>query len=218
MPQQPEASIPGLPPRTGRFITLEGPEGGGKTLQAERLAVALEGRGHVVRLTREPGGTHLGEQLRDILLGRADSPIAPRADALLFNAARAQLVAEVIGPALDAGEVVVCARFADSTLAYQGYGAGLPIDDLRTLADVATGGLAPDRTILLDVAPEVGLARKDADRTRFETAYDLAFHERVRAGFLALAAAEPARFVVVDAGADRDAVTARVLEAVLAIL
>lgn len=205
-----------LPPVNGRFITLEGPEGAGKTMQAQRLALELEARGHAVLLTREPGGTALGDRVRALVLDPAGGRIAPRADALLFNAARAQLVAEVIGPALDAGEVVVCARFADSTLAYQGYGAGVDVEPLRQLAEIATGGLAPDRTILLDIAPEVGLARKPADdRTRFETAFDLEFHARVRAGFLALAAAEPERFRIVDADRQPDAVFADVLAAAL---
>ncbi|HYN69564.1 MAG TPA: dTMP kinase, partial [Candidatus Eisenbacteria bacterium] len=195
---------------------LEGPEGAGKTVQAQRLAIDLEARGHAVLLTREPGGTALGERVRDVVLDPAGGLIASRADALLFNAARAQLVAELIGPALDAGEVVVCARFADSTLAYQGYGAGVDLELLRQLAEIATGGLAPDRTILLDIAPEVGLARKSADdRTRFETAFDLEFHARVRAGFLALAADEPVRFRIVDADRQPDAVFADVLAAAL---
>jgi dTMP kinase len=185
----------------GRFITLEGPEGAGKTVLARRLAEALEQRGHAVRLTREPGGTPLGERVRALLLERlsGDLAIDARADALLFNAARAQLVAEVIRPALEAGEVVLCARFADSTLAYQGYGAGLPIDQLRAIADVATGGLAPDLTVLLDVDPEVGLRRKaPGARNRFEASFDLDFHRRVRAGFLELAGQEPERWRVVD--------------------
>lgn len=208
-----------LPPRNGRLITLEGPEGAGKTLQAQGLVAELGARGVAAILTREPGGTALGDRLRGLLLARDSGRIAPRADALLFNAARAQLVAEVIGPALDAGEIVVCARFTDSTLAYQGYGAGVSLDDLRLLADVATGGLAPDLTILLDVDPEVGLARKAAvDHTRFEASFDLAFHRRVRAGFLELAAAEPERFRVIDAGSDADAVFAQVLEATLEAL
>jgi dTMP kinase len=206
-------------PRNGRFITLEGPEGAGKTLQAERLAAGLSARGRAVRLTREPGGTALGERLRAILLASDSTPISPRADALLFNAARAELVAEVIGPALEAGEIVVCARFADSTLAYQGYGAGLPLDELRAIADVATGGLGPDLTILLDVPVEVGLARKSADGvTRFEAAFDLEFHRRVRDGFRSLAATEPQRFVIVDATAPPDIVAGQILEAVLTIL
>lgn len=205
-----------LPPVNGRFITFEGPEGAGKTVQAQRLALELEARGHAVLLTREPGGTALGDRVRALVLDPAGGRIAPRADALLFNAARAQLVFEVIGPALDAGEVVVCARFADSTLAYQGYGAGVDLEPLRHLAEVATGGLAPDRTILLDIDPQIGLARKSADdRTRFETAFDLEFHTRVRAGFLELAAAEPHRFRTVDANRQPDAVFADVLAAAL---
>jgi len=206
----------------GRFITLEGPEGAGKTLMAERLAGALRARGLEVRLTREPGGTRLGEQVRSIVLARAqdgDEAIDARADALLFNAARAQLVAEVIRPALAAGEVVVCARFADSTLAYQGYGAGLPIAELRSVAGVATGGLSPDLTILLDVAPEVGLARKADDaRNRFESGFDVEFHRRVRSGFLDLAREEPRRWRVIDGYRDAEAVFADVLAAVLAAL
>ena len=205
----------------GRFITLEGPEGAGKTLQAQRLVGALEAGGHRARLTREPGGTNLGEQIRAIVLARADGAggIDARADALLFNAARAQLVSEVIEPALAAGEVVVCARFADSTLAYQGYGAGLPIDELRAVAIVATGGLAPDLTILLDVSPEVGLTRKSDDtRNRFEASFDLDFHRRVRAGFLALADDEPERWRVIDAGRDADAVFDDVLGVARGIL
>lgn len=209
--------LPPLLPRNGRFITLEGPEGAGKTVIARRLAAELESRGAPVRLTREPGGTALGERLREVLLASAGDRIGPRADALLFNAARAQLVAEVIGPALDAGQLVLCARYTDSTLAYQGYGAGVALDDLRALAEVATGGLAPDLTVLLDVDPEIGLARKaDEDRTRFEAGFDLAFHQRVRAGFRELAAAEPERFVVLDSSRSVDDVFEDALEAVLA--
>lgn len=207
----------------GRFITLEGPEGAGKTVLAERLAEALEGQGRVVLTTREPGGTRLGERLRAILLddgsGGQPSALVPSADALLFNAARAQLVAEVVRPALERGEDVVCARFADSTLAYQGYGAGLPLDELRAIQAVATGGLAPDLTILLDVSPEIGLARKsDESRNRFESAFDLAFHERVRAGFLELARQEPERFRVIDAARPIDIVAPEVIEAASSIL
>jgi dTMP kinase len=205
----------------GRFITLEGPEGAGKTVIAKRLVAELERRGREVVSTREPGGTRLGERLRSILLtqGADDgaTPVDPRADALLFNAARAQLVAEVIRPALERGAVVVCARFTDSTLAYQGYGAGLPVEQLRSVAAVATGGLVPDLTVLLDVPPAIGLARKTgASRNRFEASFDLAFHERVRAGFLALATGEPGRFRVVDSARPIDVVTADVVAAVLA--
>ncbi len=204
-------------------MTLEGPEGAGKTVIARRVVAELERRGRVVLSTREPGGTRLGERVRAIVLDQgadgAGAPVDPRADALLFNAARAQLVTEVIRPALDRGEVVICARFADSTLAYQGYGAGLPIPELRALAEIATGGLSPDLTILLDVPPAIGLGRKTgASRNRFEASFDLAFHERVRAGFLELAREDPARFRVVDSARHIDAVTPDVIAAVLATI
>ncbi len=145
----------------GTFITIDGPDGGGKTTQAEHLRDHLAGRGLPVLLTREPGGTWLGERLRDVLLARtsaAAAPTDPLTDALLFSAARRQIVGEVIRPALAAGTTVICARFADSTLAYQGYGAGVPLDRLRALADVATDGLTPDLTVLLDL-PGRGRAR-----------------------------------------------------------
>jgi dTMP kinase len=209
------------PVRRGWFITIEGPEGAGKTTQAPALVRHLEGRGIEVLLTREPGGTWLGERIRDVLLARTGSVAAtdPVADALLFNAARRQLVTEVIDPALAAGRTVVCARFADSTLAYQGYGAGVPLDVLRSLAGAATDGLAPDLTVLLDLPPAEGLARKAPDDvTRFEAEFDLAFHDRVRAGFLALARAEPGRFAVVDAARPAHQVAAVVAAAVDALV
>jgi dTMP kinase len=193
---------PSSPVGRGRFITIEGPEGAGKTTQARRLESLLRDDGVSVIRTREPGGTSFGERLRQLLLadGSADVQTDPLADALVFNAARRQLVEEVIRPAIEAGTTVVCARFADSTLAYQGHGAGVPLSQLRALEEIATGGLRPDLTILLDLPPEVGLGRKAPDdQTRFEIAFDLSFHRRVRDGFLALAAAEPARFAVVDA-------------------
>jgi dTMP kinase len=202
----------------GRLITLEGPEGAGKTVLGQRLATALVARGHSVVLTREPGGTRLGERLRALLLENAGR-IESRADALLFNAARAQLVSEIIEPAIAAGQVIVCARFTDSTLAYQGYGAGLPLDQLRALAQLATAGRVPDRTILLDLDPELGLRRKSqGEQTRFEASFDLAFHRRVREGFLALAAEEPARFQVIDASRGVNAVFADVEAATLEVL
>jgi dTMP kinase len=207
---------PGAPAR-GWFITIEGPEGAGKTTQADALARHLMGLGLDVHSTREPGGTWLGERLRDLLLARTDSaaPTDPLTDALLFNAARRQLVTEVIRPALATGRTVVCARFADSTLAYQGYGAGVPLETLRGLEHAATEGLTPDLTILLDVQVEDGLARKaPGDVTRFEAEFDLDFHRRVRAGFLALAAAEPGRFAVVDASRPAPEVAAEAAAAV----
>ena len=192
---------PGVPVR-GWFITIEGPEGAGKTTQASALATHLRESGLDVHVTREPGGTWLGERLREVLLARTDAvaPTDPLTDAFLFNAARRQLVTEVIRPALEAGRTVICARYADSTLAYQGYGAGVPLDRLRALEATATDGLKPDLTILLDLPADEGLARvAPGDVTRFEAEFDLDFHRRVRDGFLALAAAEPGRFAVIDA-------------------
>jgi len=206
-----------LSPR-GRFITIDGPDGGGKTTQAERLAAHLRDGGEVVLVTREPGGTWLGERVRDIVLARtaaSDSEPDPLADALLFNAARRQLVRDVIRPALAGGTTVVCARFADSTLAYQGAGSGVPMTTLRMLADAATDGLRPDVTVILDLPVEAGLARKaPGDITRFEADLDVDFHRRVRDAFLAIAASEPDRVVVVDATPGLDAVTAAVVAAV----
>jgi dTMP kinase len=208
-------TLPAGPARRGPFITIEGPEGAGKTTQAERLERALRARGIAVRRTREPGGTELGERIREILLAPSETAHDALADALLFNAARRQLVEEVIEPELAAGTTVICARFADSTRAYQGYGGGLPLAELTRLEEIATGGLTPDLTIVLDLPVEIGLARKGPDdQTRFETSYDLAFHRRVRNGFLAMAVAEPGRFVVVDATTDADSVARRILRSV----
>jgi dTMP kinase len=199
----------------GRFITIEGPEGAGKTTQAARLEAALRARGVDVRTTREPGGTVLGERIRELLLAPSTTPIDPLADALLFNAARRQLVEEVIEPALGAGTTVICARFADSTRAYQGYGGGLAMEELAQLEEIATGGLEPDLTLLLDLPVETGLARKSPDdQTRFETGFDLAFHRRVRNGFLKMAVAEPGRFRVIDATTAPDRVAEAILRAV----
>ena len=197
-------------------MTIEGPEGAGKTSQAARLQERARAVGIDAIVTREPGGTAVGERVRTILLDPASNH-GPRTDALLFNAARAQLVAEVVRPALARGVLVLSTRFADSTLAYQGHGAGLPLDELRALEQFATDGLRPDLTILLDIPAAAGLARKSAEVTRFESAFDLAFHERVRAGFLALAAAEPERFVTVDATATEERVARDVAAAVAAL-
>jgi len=193
----------------GWFVTFEGPEGSGKTIQSARIRDLAEGLGLPVVLTREPGGTPVGELIRDILMAAGQDAVAlgARTDALLFNAARAQHVDDVIRPALAKGALVICARYADSSVAYQGYGSGLPIASLRALEGFATGGLRPDLTILLDLPVEVGLARKGGDeQQRFEAGMDLAYHRRVGDGFKAMAAEEPDRFVIVDAGLDPAAV------------
>lgn len=198
----------------GVFITLEGPDGSGKSSLMPRLAEVLRARGCDVVTTREPGSTPLGEQMRRLVLDtepRIDR--TGRADALLFAASRAQHVAEVIEPALARGAVVICDRYADSSLAYQGAGSGVPMDELRAVQHFATGGLAPDLTILLDLPVEAGLGRKADEVTRFEAYQDLAYHERVRAAFLGFAAAEPDRYVIVDATGDEGAVLAGALAA-----
>lgn len=196
----------------GLFVTLEGPDGAGKSSQAERLGRRLRAEGVDPLLTREPGGTALGEQVRGLLLEGEAVGHDALSDALLFNAARRQLVSQVIAPALAAGRLVVCDRFSDSTLAYQGYGEGAPLDVLRRLAGIATGGLQPDRTLLFDLPPEQGLDRRlggpQAELTRFENGlrHDLEFHRRVRQGYLEMAAAEPERWRVIDAARAPDEV------------
>lgn len=189
-------------PARGRFITLEGPEGSGKTTAARHLADWLRERGAPVVLTHEPGGTPLGEEIRRIVLhmrGMSDD-LDPRADALLYAAGRAQHVARVIRPALERGEWVVCARYSDSSLAYQGAGYGNDPVELRRLQDFATFGLRPDLTLLLDVPVEVGLerTRRRAEWNRFEDTEAVAFFEQVRAAYLRLAHEEPDRIKIVD--------------------
>jgi dTMP kinase len=208
----------------GLLITLEGPDGAGKSLQAAVLAERLGAAGRRVLLTREPGGTPLGERVRDVLLDTAIGGRDAMTDALLFNAARRQLVVDVLQPALDDGLTVVCDRYADSTLAYQGHAGGAPLASLARLAEASTGGLTPDRTILLDLPVGRGLDRRRggdaAELTRFEldAKHDLAFHERVRSGFLALAEAEPARWRVVDASREPAEVSQLVWEGVADLL
>jgi dTMP kinase len=180
------------------FITFEGPEGSGKSVNIAWLAEWFIAEGHDVTLVREPGGTALGERIRELLLDGA-SPPERRAALLLFEAARSQLVHDVIGPAIAAGTVVLCDRFSDSTLAYQGYGDGLPLDQIQQLNAVATGGMRPDLTILLDIEPELGLSRRrDSTVWNAIDARDIAFHRRVRAGFLSLATQEPDRWLILD--------------------
>ena len=198
----------------GLFVTLEGPEGAGKSTQLPRLCEWLEGRGTRVVCTRNPGGTAIGRQIRQILLDPAHTAMVPTAELLLYAADRAQHVEEIVRPALAAGQLVLCDRFSDSTLAYQGYGRGLELARLEAMNAVATGGLAPDLTILLDLDPEVGLQRVAASRQTDRLEHEaLAFHRRLREGYLALAAREPGRFVVIDATRDPDEVQATMREA-----
>jgi len=182
----------------GLFITLEGGEGCGKTTQSRLLLKKLEQEDIPAVLTHEPGGTALGNDLRKTLKGKRDSCISPQSELFLFAASRAQLVAEVIRPALEEGKVVICDRFSHSTLVYQGYGRGLDLTIVGTVNNMATQGLKPDLTIFLDISPEQGLARKRSLKDRFEVE-DLSFHRRVREGYLNTAAAEPGRWLVVDA-------------------
>lgn len=186
----------------GCFITFEGPEGSGKTTQIRLLAEWLAAQGAAVLTTREPGGTRIGNAVRGILLNPAHTEMRPEAEILLFSAARAQIVGELIRPHLAGGGIVVCDRFADSTLAYQGYGRELDLAVLRQITVFATGGLIPDLTVCLDVPVLEGLRRKQggdlAEWNRMERE-QLVFHERVRQGYLALAAAEPGRWLVLDA-------------------
>ncbi|MFN3430953.1 MAG: dTMP kinase [Candidatus Sericytochromatia bacterium] len=184
----------------GLFITLEGPEGAGKSTQLQLLGQWIESLGRAVLATRNPGGTAIGQQIRQVLLDPANKAMVPMAELMLYAADRAQHVQEVVRPALAAGSVVICDRFGDSTLAYQGYGRGLDMTLLRALNEMATDGLRPDVTLLLDLPSEEGLARvarsRAIDRLEDEA---IAFHHRLRDGYLALAAAEPDRFVKVDA-------------------
>lgn len=196
------------------FITFEGPEGSGKSTQIRRLAAVLEEQGVPVLVTREPGGTHIGNAIRAILLDPVHTEMSERAETLLFNAARAQIVDQVIRPALAAGQWVLCDRYADSTLAYQGYGHGQALDPLRRLGEYATGGLTPDVTFYLDIDVRVGLQRKRSgaveEWNRMEEK-TLAFHQAVRDGYLALAAAEPARWLIVDAAQSIEAIHAQLV-------
>ncbi len=182
------------------FITFEGPEGSGKSTQLPRLAQFLEKSGLSVVKTREPGGTKIGDQIREVLVRMDNVELHPRTEILLFLAARAQLVEELIIPSLQEGKIILCDRYGDSTLAYQGYGHGLDLDTLRAMLHFATGGLKPDLTILLDVDVLTGLKRKKIKEewNRLD-AFELSFHERVRDGYHILASQEPERWKIVDA-------------------
>jgi dTMP kinase len=201
------------------FITLEGPEGSGKTSHIPPLVEFLRGQGYTVFPTREPGGTSIGEQIREILHSLKNTEMHPRTETLLYQAARAQFVEQVLRPRLAQGEIVLSDRYADSTLAYQGCGHQQDLAQVRALIRYATGGLVPDLTLLLDVDVEVGLKRKQkGDEWNRLDAYTVEFHRRVRAGYLQMAGQEPGRWVVVDAGQAWQGVQEQLRAAILARL
>jgi len=187
------------------FITLEGPEGSGKTSHIPYLVEYLREQGFSVFPTREPGGTSIGEQIRGVLHSLKNAEMNPRTETLLYQAARAQFVEQILRPHLQAGEIVLSDRYADSTIAYQGYGHQQDLAQVRSLVQYATGGLVPDLSLLLDVDVEVGLERSQQRRAKGGEwnrldAYQLDFHRRVRAGYLEMVKQEPGRWMVVDAG------------------
>ena len=193
----------------GYFITLEGGEGAGKTTQAKRLQALFEEKGRTVLLTREPGGTPEAEKIRDLIVQRDGGDWSPLAECLLLYAARVQHVRDKIQPALNHGEIVICDRFADSTIAYQGYGHGFDLEKINTLHQLSLGAFKPDLTLVFDIAPKTGLSRaaiRHGTEDRMEK-MDISFHERLRNGFLTIAKQEPGRCAVADAAASADDIT-----------
>ena len=199
------------------FITLEGPEGSGKTSHIPPLVEFLRGKGYTVFPTREPGGTSIGEQIRNILHDLKNTEMHPRTETLLYQAARAQIVEQVIQPRLAAGEIVISDRYYDSTIAYQGYGHQQNLEQVRGLVRYATGGLTPDLTILLDLDVEVGLRRKKQNQSEWNRMDDqtIQFYQRVRAGYLEMVNAEPGRWVVVNSEQKWDEVQAELKRVIL---
>jgi dTMP kinase len=202
------------------FITLEGPEGSGKTSHIPPLVEYLRGLGHTVFPTREPGGTSIGEQIRAVIHDLKNTEMHPRTETLLYQAARAQIVEEVFRPRLAAGEIVISDRYFDSTIAYQGYGHQQDLAQVRALVKYATGGLTPDLTILLDIDVEAGLKRKKQNSAEWNRmdAHDLEFYQRVRAGYMEMVRQEPARWAVLDASQAWEDVQAGLRKTILARL
>lgn len=196
------------------FITFEGSDGSGKSTQIHLLEDYLRKNGQDVQLTREPGGTDIGEGIRQVLLDMEHEKMHARTETLLFNAARAQLIEQEIRPALSGGKVVLCDRFADSTVAYQGYGREQDIEELKRLISFATGGLSPDLTLYLDLPPEEGIRRKLADYQNRLDVQGLSFYRRVEAGYREMIAQEPQRWVVINAGRSLEEVHQEVVRAV----
>jgi dTMP kinase len=203
----------------GLFVTFEGPEGSGKTTQMHSLAAYLQEQGYDVVTTREPGSTPIGERVRSILLDPAHTEMLPSTEFLLFSAARAQHVGQVIRPHLARGKIVFSDRYADSSLAYQGYGHQLDLEVMQTISRFATDELVPDLTLYFDVPVEIGLQRKaggSGDAWNRMEQKEIEYHERVRAGYLAMAAREPERWIVIDATQDIAEVQATIRKLVLA--
>ena len=202
------------------FITLEGPDGSGKTLQIHLLEEFLTTKGYKVFCGREPGDTFIGEQIRQVLMDHQNKNMNPRTETLLFCAARAQLVQEVLKPHLERGDIVLLDRYADSTMAYQGYGHQFDLDLIRSLLHFATGGLRPDLTFLLDVDPQTGLERRQKGGGEWNRmdAYVLQYHQRVRQGYLEMAQADPQRWKIVDASRQPDVVQSDLREILLSFL
>lgn len=208
----------------GRFITFEGGEGCGKSTQIRLLADRLRASGKDILLAREPGGTPLAERIRSLVREELDDPPNARAETLLFLASRAQLVESVLRPALTSGKWVLCDRFADSTFAYQGYGRGFDLAELKRLNGFATGGLVPDRTVLLAVSPDVAARRMRMREAATHTSADRMeragedFHKRLNEGFLSLAAAEPDRFSVIESDGTVEEVSERIWNSIRPML
>ncbi len=199
------------------FITLEGPEGSGKTSHIPHLVEYLREKGYIVSPTREPGGTSISEQIRGILHNLKNAEMHPRTETLLYQAARAQIVEQVIKPRLAAGEIVISDRYYDSTIAYQGYGHQQDLEQVRALVKYATGGLIPDLTILLDVDVEIGLKRKKQNAVEWNRmdAHEVEFYQRVRQGYLELVKQEPGRWAMVDASQGWEKVQEKLRQTIL---
>ncbi len=199
------------------FITLEGPEGSGKTSAINKVKEILESEGHQIVMTREPGGTNISEQIREVILNKENTSMDPRTEALLYAASRRQHLVEKIWPSVKEGKIVICDRYLDSSLAYQGFARNLGVEDILRINMYATENTFPDLTLLFDLDPEIGLGRINADKNREVNRLDLeklSFHKAVREGYLKLAKMYPERFVIIDASKSKEEVVAQTLKAI----
>lgn len=199
------------------FITLEGPEGSGKTSAINKVKEILESEGHKIVMTREPGGTNISEQIREVILNKENTSMDPRTEALLYAASRRQHLVEKIWPSVKEGKIVICDRYLDSSLAYQGFARNLGVEDILRINMYATENTFPDLTLLFDLDPEIGLGRINADKNREVNRLDLeklSFHKAVREGYLKLAKMYPERFVIIDASKSKEEVVAQTLKAI----